>query len=59
MGFFGKLLALPVRILNVPFRAIEKVVALTDGQKDIPKEDRVASAPLGALADALEEVDGD
>jgi hypothetical protein len=47
---FGKLLALPVRLVNVPARAIEKLV-----DPDAPKEDRFISAPLESLAEAIEE----
>lgn len=53
MGLIGRILATPVRVANVPFRAIEKVVG-----DDMPKEDRILSRPLEALAEALEEVDG-
>lgn len=51
---FGKLLSLPVRLLNIPARALEKLVG------DIPKEDRVISKPLDNLAEAIEEaMDGE
>jgi hypothetical protein len=51
---FGKLLALPVRILNIPARAMEKLVG------DQEKEDRVISKPLELLAEAIEEsLDGE
>ncbi len=51
----GRLLALPVRILNVPARAMEKLLDEEDR-----KEDRVLSAPLESLAKAIEEtVDDD
>lgn len=50
----GKLLALPARLLNVPFRAAEKLLG------DDSKEDRFLSTPLESVAEALEEaVDGE
>ncbi len=56
---FGKLLSLPVRILNIPARVIEKTVDSMCGD-ETPKEDRVFSAPLDAVAGAIEEaVDGE
>lgn len=54
MGFLGKALATPVRIANAPVRAMEKIV----DPEDHP-DDRIASRPLEAVAEALEEVDGD
>jgi hypothetical protein len=53
MGMFGKILATPVRIVNAPLRAMEKIVDPADRE-----EDRIASRPLEAVAEALEEVDG-
>lgn len=52
----GKLLALPVRIANIPARAMEKLVDATDGQ-ETPEEDRIISMPLAKLAEAIEELD--
>ncbi len=52
---FGKLLALPVRIVNVPLRSIEKIVAHCGGNEDIHTEDRLFSVPLEAIAKAIEE----
>lgn len=52
----GKLLSLPVRIANVPFRALEKTVAKLSGESDIREDERVLSKPLDALAEAIEEV---
>lgn len=54
MGLFGDLLALPVRVLNVPARALEKLV---DPDSDRDDEDNILSKPLETLAKALEEVD--
>lgn len=52
----GKLLAAPVRLLNVPARAVEK---LLDDDDDHP-DDRVLSAPMESVAKAIEEaVDGE
>lgn len=52
---FGKLLAAPVRLANVPARAAEKLVNPEDRE-----EDRVVSRPLESVAEAVEEaVDGD
>lgn len=50
MKLLAKLLALPIRLANVPARTIENIV-----DKDTPKEDRLFSKPLDALADAIEE----
>lgn len=50
----GKLLATPVRLLNTPMRAVEKMVG------DDDKRDRVLSQPLESLAESVEEaVDGE
>jgi len=48
MGLFGKLFSFPVRVLNVPARTIENLL-------DVEEKDRVASRPLEALAEAIEE----
>lgn len=56
---FGKLLALPVRLLNVPARAAEKLAGYMTDTGD-EKDDRVLSAPLESVAEAVEEtVDGE
>ena len=52
MGLLGKLLSVPIRILNVPIRTLENLT-------DTDDEDRVASRPLDELADELEDVDED
>jgi len=54
----GKLLALPIRLLNVPNRAVEKLVDSMNGS-ETPKEDRILSKPLEALAEAVEEITED
>ena len=41
----GKVAALPIRIANLPFTVIDKVVA----------DDGIDFTPLGGLADAVEE----
>ena len=52
---FGKLLAAPLRLLNVPFRATEKLLG-----DDEPKDERILSAPLEAVAESVEEaIDGE
>lgn len=53
----GKLLSLPIKILNIPARATEKIVAKMGGDDDIQEDRRVLSAPLQALSDAIEEID--
>lgn len=53
----GKLFALPVRILNVGPRAMEKLVDSMTGS-ETPKRDRILSKPLEVLAEAIEEIDG-
>lgn len=52
----GKLFSLPVKILNIPLRAIEKVVDSVRGD-ETPKEDRVLSKPFEKLSEAIEEID--
>lgn len=52
MEWLGKLLAAPVRLFNVPLRATEKLVEELNGGE----VDRIASAPLEALAQSIEEV---
>lgn len=48
---FGKLLALPVRIINVPATALEKI---------LDADERSISKPLESVAEAIEEAaDGD
>ena len=54
MGFFGDILALPVRVLNVPNRAMELLVD-PDSKRDDP--DNIISKPLEELAKAIEEID--
>lgn len=56
MRFLGDLLALPIRIANVPFRAIEKMV---DPDSELGDEDNVLSDPLEQLAKAIKEIDKD
>lgn len=55
MGFFGKLLAAPVRLVNAPIRALERIVE-ADGQGEVPP---VFSRPLEKLAEEIERIDGD
>lgn len=55
----GKLLAAPIRIVNSPIRAIEKVADYTLGE-ETTKGERIMSTPLEACAEALEEaIDGE
>lgn len=52
MGIFGKILAAPIRIANVPMRAIEDGVAyVTDDEPE-----RIISAPLEEVAQCTEKV---
>lgn len=54
MSIFAKLISAPVRLLNVPARALEKFAG------DPPKDERCLSKPLDSLAEAIEEaVDGE
>lgn len=53
----GKLFSLPVKILNIPARALEKTFAAACGEEDIRKEERILSKPLEKLAEAIEEID--
>jgi hypothetical protein len=56
MGLLGELLALPVRVLNIPNRAIEKLVD-PDSKRD--DDSNVLSRPLEALAQVIEEITDD
>lgn len=56
MGFLGKLLAAPARLINAPIRAAEN---LLNGCEPMREEDRIFSKPLDTLADEVEKVDGD
>ena len=53
MGLFGKILAAPIRILNVPARAVEKLI----DDSDRNDEDNLLSKPLEKIAQAVEEID--
>ena len=54
---FGKLLSLPIRLINVPAKAFDR--AMNYVCDDDPREE-MASRPLSALAEIVEEaVDGD
>ena len=44
---FGKLLSTPFRLLNIPAKVIEDIVGTDD--------DPIISAPLDAIADAVED----
>lgn len=56
---FGKLLSSAVKLVNAPIDAAEKLVGRLNGEDDMPESDKIASAPLRALADALREADDD
>ena len=56
MGLLGKLLAAPVRVMNIPNRVMEKLVD-PDSERD--DEDNILSKPLEKLAQTIEEVDDD
>jgi len=50
---FGRLLSLPLRLINAPLRAAENILDTSD-------DDRILSVPLTELADEIEQaVDGD
>ncbi len=50
---FGRLLSLPLRLINAPLRATENVL-------DTPDDERILSLPLSELSDEIEQaVDGD
>lgn len=53
----GKILSLPVKVMNIVPRSIEKVVDHMCGEEDIREEERILSAPLSAIAKAIEEID--
>lgn len=55
MGFLGDILSIPVRIVNIPMRVVE--IALDKAvNEETPKENRVLSGPLDAVAEAIEEI---
>lgn len=51
-GFVGKLIALPIRIVNAPVRALEDIC-------EVDENDRIMSKPLDLLADEIEEATED
>jgi hypothetical protein len=51
MSMLGKLLALPIRLVNVPLTAAEKLMDSATGTKS----ERVVSLPLESLAQAVED----
>ena len=55
----GRLLSIPIRVLNIPFRAVEKGIAAMCGEEDLRTESRIISKPLDILADAIKEIDND
>jgi hypothetical protein len=55
MGLLGSILSVPFKVANVPFRAMEELVDSCDGTKS-SKDDRILSAPLKAISDAVEEL---
>ncbi len=50
--FIGKVVALPIRIVNVPARAVDRALDLLDGEESEP----VFSEPGDDLADAIEDI---
>ncbi len=50
----GKVLSLPVKIANIPFRVIEVASDVAMGEGPTPKEDRILSKPGQALAEGIE-----
>ena len=54
MELFGKLLSTPVRLVNTPFRVIEKLVDPDSKRGD---KDNLLSKPFESLAKVLEEID--
>ena len=54
-GFIGKLVTLPVRIVNAPIQAAENIMAGGEPHD----ADRILSKPLDAVADAIEEATED
>ena len=56
MGILGKILSTPVRILNVPFRAIEIAIGQDN---ELGDDDNILSRPLESVAEALDEIDKD
>jgi hypothetical protein len=58
MGLFGKILSLPVRIVNAPIRAAGKGMDYLCGDEHSDGKS-LLSMPLDKLAEAIEEIDDD
>ena len=56
MGLLGKLLAAPLRVVNAPVRALERLV---NGGEKLHESERIFSKPLDEIANELEDVDDD
>ena len=54
MGLLGDLLAIPVKIINVPIRTMENLISDEDNLKE---HDRLLSVPLNKLAEELKKID--
>ena len=53
MGLLGSILALPVKLANVPLRVAEYIMS----GGDVREDDRIISMPLNKLAEEIEKVD--
>ena len=51
MGFFGKILAMPIRIVNLPLKACESLID--------PEEDCKVTQTVEKIAKEVEKVDGE
>ena len=55
MSWLGKVLSLPIRVVNAPIRAAENLIERACGGDDkMDDGDRVFSTPLDALKDEME-----
>lgn len=55
MSWFGKLLSVPVKLVNAPIRAAENIIEhATGGDDRMDEEDRIMSKPLKAISDEIE-----
>ncbi len=58
MGLIGKMLSMPLKVVNAPIRACEDLFEEATGGKDFGSEDRrLLSKPLELLGDQIEKID--
>ena len=52
MGLFGKILSVPIKLVNAPIKAMEDTLLGVDHD-----DDRIMSKPLDKLAEHIKEID--